>query len=383
MKRSADRILTTHTGSLPRPAELLNVFSGERRVDDPEVSGRVRDAVTDIVQRQVDAGIAVVGDGEMGKDSFATYMRHRLSGFSGRGEGVIQLTDLMDYPGLFSQWSQNQSAAVAEGMQPPACVGKIAVTDRQSLRLDIANLRAATRRLAPEEVFMTAASPGVIAAYCANHYYPSSEEYLAAIATAMREEYEAIIEAGFLLQLDCPDLAMCRHLQFQHLSLAEFRRVARLHIEVLNEATANIDPDRMRLHVCWGNYPGPHHHDVPLADIIDVVLDARPNGLLLEAANPRHAHEWEVFDEVVLPEGKVLVPGVIDSTINYVEHPDLVAQRLVRYASSVGAENVQAGADCGSSSIAGSSSVDGQVAWAKLQAMTEGARRASQRLARR
>lgn len=380
MKRSTDRILTTHTGSLPRPPALLSVFTGERQVDDAEYGRIVGESVDQIVRDQIDAGVDVLNDGEMSKESYSTYVRQRLSGFEGQGEAVISMADMADYPGFQERWAQTWGTRAGNVLQPPACNGEIKVKDRKLLQADIENLKRATAGSQAEDVFMSAASPGVIAAFFANHHYPSREDYLQAIGEAMKEEYEAIVDAGFVLQLDAPDQAMCRHLQFQHLSTDEFRAQARYDIEVLNHATANIDPDQMRIHLCWGNYEGPHHYDVALADIIDIVLGARPNAVLLEAANPRHEHEWQVFENVKLPDGKVLIPGVIDSTMNYIEHPDLIAQRLVRYGSLVGRENVMAGSDCGFGTGAATAYVEPQIVWAKFRAMAEGAKRATKQL---
>jgi 5-methyltetrahydropteroyltriglutamate--homocysteine methyltransferase len=381
VKRSTDRVLTTHTGSLPRPEPLRAVFTGQRHADDGAgFAALVTDSVNEIVRCQAEAGVDVLNDGEMSKESYSTYVHERLTGFGGQGEAVLEWSDLNEYPGYLQRWSKQWMTNAGEMLQPPACDGPIGVRDRELLRADIDNLRAAAQGVDAEDVFLSTASPGVIAAFFANHYYPSRDEYLQAIATAMREEYEAIAQAGFVLQLDCPDLAMCRHLQFQHLSTEQFRDQARVDIEMLNEATRNIDPDRMRLHLCWGNYEGPHHKDVPLRDIIDIVFDARPNGILLEAANPRHEHEWQVFEDIKLPEGKLLIPGVIDSTINYIEHPELIAQRLVRYGRLVGRENIMAGSDCGFGTGATTSYVDPEIVWAKFHAMAEGAKLATEQL---
>lgn len=378
MKRSVERILTTHTGSLPRPPALADALIRGLAVD----PGLVRQSVQDIVRQQVDAGVDVVNDGEMSKESYSTYVRQRLSGFEGEAESVIQLADLADYPAFLDQWMARVGPTAGSVLQPPACVQDIKVKDRAPLEADIQNLRDATSTsgVEPGNVFMSSASPGVVAAFFANHHYPNEEAFLAAIADAMREEYEAIAAAGFVLQLDCPDLAMCRHLQFSGLSLNEFRARAQLHLEVLNHATSKIDPDQMRIHLCWGNYEGPHHHDVPLRDIIDVVFEARANGISLEAANPRHEHEWRVFEDVKLPDGKVLIPGVIDSTMNYIEHPELIAQRLVRYASLVGQENVIGSSDCGFATGAGTAYVDPAIVWAKFAALAEGAKLATDEL---
>jgi 5-methyltetrahydropteroyltriglutamate--homocysteine methyltransferase len=304
-----------------------------------------------------------------------------LSGFEGDGERNVRMTDLDEFPAygemLVARRLGTRARPGENTVAPPACVGDIAVKDRSALEADIENLRQAGAAARPEELFMSSASPGVIALFFANHHYPTREAYVGAIAEAMREEYEAIAAAGFILQLDCPDLAMGRHFQFGDLGLEEFRREAWVNMEALNHATSAIDPDQMRIHLCWGNYEGPHHKDVPLADILDVALAARANGISIEAANPRHEHEWAIFEEVALPEGKVLIPGVIDSTNNYIEHPELVAQRLRRYVNLVGQENVLAGTDCGFGTAAQISTVHPDIAWAKLESLAEGARRAS------
>ena len=377
MQRSTDRVLTTHTGSLPRPPELLQMLYARERgsQDQADFEGTLSQAVADVVRRQAEAGIDVLNDGEMGKIGYSTYVKDRLTGFEGEG-AAIGLGDLVDFP-AFAQRMFSEVGEERSFLQMPACSGPIAVKDREQLRRDIENLRAARQGVEARDVFMTAASPGVIALFFANQHYPTREAYLAAIADAMREEYEAIVQAGFVLQLDCPDLAMGRHIQFNDATLEEFRRQATLNVEALNHATQRIDPDRMRMHLCWGNYEGPHHRDVELNDIVDIVLSARPNGVSLEACNPRHEHEWAVFEDVKLPDGKVLIPGVIDSTNNYVEHPELVAQRLRRYVQLVGQESVMAGSDCGFGTFAGFSTVDPAITWAKFQAMAEGARRAS------
>lgn len=378
MRRSSERILTTHTGSLPRPSYLLDVMTG---TDDAARTDAVRRAVSEVVARQIDSRVDVINDGEMSKESYSTYVRERLSGFEGEGEQAIGMPDLMEFPNFTERFMREVGPAAARVMTPPACTGPIAVKDRSQVANDIDHLRAAVAATGDDvEVFMSAASPGVVALFFANHHYPDRESYVAAIADAMREEYEAIADAGFLLQLDCPDLAMGRHIQFADASLDEFRAQARLNVEALNAATANIDPDRLRMHLCWGNYEGPHHHDVELRDIIDIVLDARPNAISLEACNPRHGHEWAVFEDVSLPDDKVLIPGVVDSTNNYIEHPQLVAQRLTRYADLIGRERVIAGTDCGFGTAAGVETVDPDIAWAKLDAMRRGAEIASDTL---
>ncbi len=380
MKRSVDRILTTHTGSLPRPPELLALMyakeDGQAKSEDVETA--VRDAVGDVVRRQAEAGVDVLNDGEMSKISYSTYVKDRLTGFEGES-AMVNIAEVADFP----EWGQRRFAESGTGMRyvrTPACVGPIELKDREPVARDIENLKAATEGVKAEDVFMTAASPGVIALFFVNHYYPSRDAYLSAITDAMRQEYEAIAAAGFVLQLDCPDLAMGHHLQFADRSLAEFRREAGRNVEALNAATTAIPPEQLRMHLCWGNYEGPHHLDVPLADIIDIVLSARPSAISLEACNPRHAHEWRLFEEVKLPDDKVLIPGVIDSTTNYIEHPELVAQRLVNYARLVGQERVMAGSDCGFGTFAGVSAVDPAITWAKLRSMAEGARLATEEL---
>ncbi len=373
MKRSTDRILTTHTGSLPRPAELVDML---RRAEAGEPGDRaafdaaVRAAVDDTVRKQVGAGVDVVNDGEQGKPGYATYVKDRVTGFGGQSRVTTVWAEGRDFPEYVARRTGNTRSSFPR----PYCDGPIAWRDFAAVQRDIDTLKAAVKGVEAAEVFMTAASPGVVSIFLANEYYPSREKYLEAIARVMKDEYEAIHAAGFVLQLDCPDLAMSRHNRFPDLSLPEFRKLVGLHVEVLNEATRAIPPDRMRLHLCWGNYEGPHHLDVPLRDIIDLVLQARPAGISFEGANPRHEHEWKIWKEVELPPGKVLIPGVIDSTTNFIEHPELVAERIARYASAVGRENVIAGTDCGFGTFADNDSVDARIAWAKLRALAEGAR---------
>jgi 5-methyltetrahydropteroyltriglutamate--homocysteine methyltransferase len=377
MRRSVDRFLTTHTGSLPRPPELTRLLMARERgeADAAALAAPVREAVAGIVAKQAQAGVDVVNDGEMSKASYSGYVRDRLTGFEGEGEQV-PIADFLEYPEYAQRWVQQNATEAGEFLNQPACVGEIRVKDPEAVATDIANLQAALSSLpagAVQEAFVTAAAPGVVGVFFGNHHYPSREAYLGAIGDAMRPEYEAIAGAGLLLQLDCPDLALGRHCQFPGLSLEEFRREARLSVQALNDATASIDPDQMRMHLCWGNYEGPHHLDVELEDIIDIVLEARPNGISIEACNPRHEHEWAVFENVKLPAGKVLIPGVIDSTNNYIEHPELIAQRLLRYARLVGRENVIGGSDCGFATAAGILTVDPAITWAKLEAMRRGA----------
>ena len=380
MQRSVERILTTHTGSLPRPDDLTDLLLARDRrepYDAGALEARARTAVADIVRRQVAAGVDVVNDGEQSKASYATYGKDRLSGFDQppRDPGARRIPrDVAEFPGLVAE-RQKQSGGSAEVQ--PSCTGPVAYHGMAALEQDLANFQAALAASPATDAFMTSASPGVMAGRMANEYYPNEEAYLAALADAMRPEYEAIVAAGFVLQLDCPDLGSAGSAAP---SVEVHRRNMARRIEALNHAVANIPADRMRLHVCWGNYEGPHHYDVPLGEIIDVLFTAKPAGLSFEAANPRHAHEWQIFEDVRLPDGKVLIPGVLDSTTNYVEHPDLIAQRISQYARLVGRENVIAGSDCGFATWAGPRAVDPDVVWAKVEAMAEGARRASRAL---
>ncbi len=381
MKRSTERFLTTHTGSLPRPEDLIRTMFAKEEgvpVEPAALARRIRSAVAETVARQVDAGIDIVNDGEMSKPSYATYIKDRLDGFGGSSH-PLQYQDLVDFPELARRVFGDPGRA---RRKTPGCNGPIAVRDAAAAASDVDNLAAALGAVTAEEGFLTAASPGLISLFFHNGHYPSHEAYLFAIAEAMRGEYETVAKAGFILQLDCPDLAMGRHIQYAGLSTAEFRQRAGLHIEALNHAVAGIPPERMRLHLCWGNYEGPHHCDVPLKDIIDVVFAARPAGLSFEAANPRHAHEWTVFETVKLPEGKVLIPGVLESKTNFIEHPELIAQRIGRYARLVGRENVIAGSDCGYGTWVGQAAVDPAVVWAKLAALAEGARLATREFSR-
>jgi len=376
MKRSTERFLTTHTGSLPRPADLIRMMFAKEEgvpVDAAALAARIRAAVAEVVRRQAEAGVAVVNDGEMSKPSYATYPKDRLTGFGGASH-ALSYRDLVDFPELAKRVFGDPGRS---RRKTPACTGPVAVRDRAAAASDVANLKAALADVRAEEGFMTAASPGVIALFFKNEHYKDYETYLFAIADAMRHEYETVAGAGLVLQIDCPDLAMGRHIQFADLDLKDFRRMAGLHVAALNHALANVASDRVRLHLCWGNYEGPHHYDVPLADIIDVVFQAKPEGLSFEAANPRHAHEWKLFETVKLPPGKVLIPGVLESKTNFIEHPELVAQRIGRYAKLVGRENVIAGSDCGYGTWVGQAAVDADVVWAKLAAMAEGARLAT------
>ena len=376
MKRSVDRILTTHTGSLPRPPDLLamlEALDAGTLEDRAAFDARVRAATQEIVRLQAEAGADVVNDGEQGKVGYSTYVRQRLTGFGGEST-VRGRADWADFPEAAARAERRSTVA------RPACNGPVEWEDRAAVERDTANLRAALDGAQVTEAFMTAASPGVIAHFLPNQHYPSREAYLARLADVMKEEYDAVHRAGFVLQIDCPDLAMGRHLGFPESSSAEFVKIAEGNIEALNHALRDIPADRMRLHLCWGNYQGPHHRDIPLKEILRAVLKARPQGLSFEGANPRHEHEWVVFREIRLPDDKVIIPGVLDTTTNFIEHPELVAQRLVRYAEAVGRERVIAGSDCGFATFGRSNLVEPEIAWAKLRAMAEGARLASARL---
>jgi 5-methyltetrahydropteroyltriglutamate--homocysteine methyltransferase len=376
MIRSTERFLTTHTGSLPRPDDLIRMMYAKEEgvpIDRAGLSARVRTAVADVVQKQADAGVDLVNDGELSKPSYATYVKDRLAGFGGSGNTFVY-QDLADFPKLQQRVFGDPGRS---RRKTPACNAPISVRDPQAAVDDADNLKAALAGVTAAGAFMSAASPGVVSLFFRNEHYPSQETYLYAIAEAMRHEYETVAKAGFVLQIDCPDLAMGRHIQYYKSDLKEFRKAAQMHIEAMNHALANIPADQLRIHVCWGNYEGPHHYDVPLADVIDLVFKARANAISFEAANPRHAHEWTVFESVKLPDGKVLIPGVIESKSNFIEHPELVAQRIARYAKLVGRENVIAGSDCGYGTWVGQAAVDADVVWAKLAALAEGARIAS------
>jgi 5-methyltetrahydropteroyltriglutamate--homocysteine methyltransferase len=376
MKRSTDRFLTTHTGSLPRPEDLIRMMYAKEEgvpVDAAALSQRVAAAVDEVVRKQAAAGVDVVNDGEMSKPSYATYIKDRLSGFGGTGNTFVY-QDLAGFPNLAKRVFGDPGRS---RRKTPACNAAIGVRNPQAVEADVDHLKAALANVGAQEAFLTAASPGVVSLFFRNEHYATEEDYLFAIAEAMRQEYEAIAGAGIILQIDCPDLGMGRHIQHADLSLAEWRKKAELHVEALDHAVANIPPEQLRMHLCWGNYEGPHHCDVPLADVIDIVFHARPSAIAIEAANPRHAHEWKLFETVKLPDGKLLIPGVIESKSNFIEHPELVAQRIGRYAKLVGRENVIAGSDCGFGTWVGQAAVDPDVVWAKMAAMAEGARIAS------
>ena len=382
MKTSTDRILTTHVGSLPRSKAVTQVlFDRDAGVEADRAAGDavIAAAVRDIVRRQVEAGVDVVSDGEMSKISYATYIKDRISGFEGdtpREPGL----DLIEFPNLLKKLADTGATAK---YKRPRCVAEIRVKDMAPVETDVRNLAAAVAVSAPTDAFINAASPGVIALFQPNDFYKTQDEYLEAVAEAMRPEYEAIAASGLLLQIDAPDLGMGRHTMYKTRSDADYLGLAERHVEVLNHALRNVASDRVRMHMCWGNYEGPHHHDMPMRQLLPVVAKARPQALLFEAANPRHAHEWAVFREITIPDDKILIPGVITSTSNYVDHPELIAERLGRFAGIVGRERVIAGSDCGFSTFAGFGPVDPDIAFMKFQAMAEGARLASAKLWKR
>jgi len=379
MKTSTDRILTTHVGSLPRPQDVVDLLFAQDRgeaYDQAQFDETMRRAVSDTVKKQEECGIDVVSDGETSKISYATYIRHRLTGFEGDSARPTP-QDLDDYPEYRDRLVKAGHSAT---YKRPVCKGPIKVKDLKPVEHDIARMKEALAKVKVVEGFMNAVSPGTIAVFQPNDYYPSHEKYLEALAEAMREEYELIVKSGLLLQLDCPDLAMGRHSRFKNLSDEEFLRYAEMQVEALNHALANVPADRVRLHVCWGNYEGTHIHDMDCMKIFPIAIKVKPMALLIEGANPRHEHEWEAWTKIKLPEGKVLVPGVVASSSNYVEHPEVVAQRLLRYANVVGRERVIAGTDCGFGTFAGFGPVFPAFAWMKLRSLVEGAKIASKKL---
>ena len=378
MRYSVDRILTSHVGSLPRTKAVTDVLFARAggKAAEPAGDAVISGAVADVVKRQVGIGLDVVSDGEMSKISYATYISERLTGFDGdtpREPGQ----DLVEYPGLLAKLAERGATAK---YRRPRCIGAIGIKDLEPLRKDLANMRAAVDSSQPADAFLNAASPGVIALFQPNDFYPTQNDYLEALAESMRVEYEAIVAAGFLVQIDAPDLAMGRHTMYRNRSVEEFLELAAMHIEVLNHALRNVPADKARMHVCWGNYEGPHHHDIPLAQLLPVVVKAKPQALLFEVANPRHAHEWTVFRDSDVPEEKILIPGVLSTTTNYIEHPLLVAERLERFADVVGRERVIAGTDCGFGTFGGFGPVEPEIAYRKLASLVEGAQIASSRL---
>jgi 5-methyltetrahydropteroyltriglutamate--homocysteine methyltransferase len=384
MKTSTDRILTTHTGSLPRPQPLVDLILAREQGQAPDAAAfeaAVAKAVNEIVALQVAAGIDIVSDGEMSKPSYTTYIRHRVAGIAPdpraaeKGRDIMIGRDLLAHPDFARQRGNFSDTPF------PGCVGELRYQDRSALDRDLVHLKAAADKEKPTDVFMTAPSPGILTRFIINLHYPSEDAYLAALADMIKTEYRAIVDAGFVLQIDAPDLASARNNQYRHLSDDEFRKIAGRNIAALNAATEGLPADRMRLHICWGNYEGPHTHDLPVTKIIDIACKARPQAISIEAANPRHDHEWEDLKEVAIPDDKILIPGVIDSTTNFVEHPRLVAQRILRYAEVVDRERLIAGVDCGfGTAVRREPMVADSIVWAKLAALSEGAAIASKRL---
>lgn len=375
------KIKTTHVGSLPRGDELTPLLLARDKgepYDAAEFDAKVSAAVDAAVKMQVDAGVSVVSDGELGKVGYSTYMIERLSGFGGHIDRK-PAADLAEVPNLARKLSAIMGS---QEFVRASCIGPVRKVTLQPLHDDIRRFKAAlANHAAPDtEAFMNAASPGLITAFQVNRHYPSHEAYLADLADAMREEYETIVNEGFYLQLDCPDLAMSRHTGYQDMSEEDFLKVAAANVEALNAATANIPPEKMRMHICWGNYEGPHDHDIPLERVVDIVTKARPATILFEGANPRHEHEWTVWRDAKLPDHKILAPGLIDTCSNYIEHPELIAQRIERFASFVGADRVVASTDCGFGTFAGYGKLDPIVTWRKLKSLREGADIAATRL---
>ncbi len=379
MKTSTERILTTHVGSLPRPQDVVDLLFAQDRgepVDQALFDSTMKRGVADAIQKQQESGVDIVSDGETSKISYATYIRHRLTGFEGDSSRPTP-QDLDDFP-------EYRDRLVAAGhsatYKRPVCKGPIKVKDLSGLQKDIDNMKAALATAKVTEGFMNAVSPGTIAVFQPNEYYPSHEAYLGALADAMQAEYEMIVNSGLLLQLDCPDLAMGRHTRFKKLSDQEFLRNAEMQVEALNHALANVPADRVRLHVCWGNYEGSHVHDMDCHKIFPIAIKVKPMALLVEGSNPRHEHEYQAWKDIKLPDDKVLVPGVISSSSNYVEHPEVVAMRLMNYANVVGRERVIAGTDCGFGTFAGFGAVYPAFCWMKMKALAEGAAIASKKL---
>jgi 5-methyltetrahydropteroyltriglutamate--homocysteine methyltransferase len=378
MQRSTDRILTTHTGSLPRTAKVVELLLAEQEKPGArraELNAAVRAAIMHVVQKQIECGIDIINDGEQGRTDYTVHVLDRLAGFAGESTPPLG-TGEAEFPELAQLLTQFASPF----QYRPACTGEVSWKYWHAAQADIEMSKAAMQGANATELFMTSPSPGQIARYLKNKHYKTEEAYVYALADVMKREYKAIVDAGFILQLDCPDLAMLRHTVYLDKSLADFRKVIAVNVAALNHAVADIPADRMRTHVCWGSTVAPHHTDVPLIDIIDIVLTAKPTAVSFPAANARHEHEWKIWREVKLPAGKVIVPGVIDSTVNTVEHPEVVADRILNFANVVGRENVIAGVDCGFGTFAGRVQVDSKIVWLKLQSLAEGARRASAQL---
>ena len=378
MKRSTDRILTTHTGSLPRTAKVVKLLLAEQEKPGArraELAAAVRDAVAGVVRKQIECGLDIINDGEQGRTDYTVHVLDRLTGFEGESSAPLGTGD-EEFPELAALLKQFASPF----QNRPACSGPVDWKDFAAAQADIDTAKAAMHGSKAQEFFMTSPSPGQIARYLKNKYYPTEEAYVFALADVMRREYAAIVEAGFILQLDCPDLAMLRHTVYLNKSLYDFRKIIATNVEALNHAVRGLPHERMSMHVCWGSTLAPHHTDVELKDIIDIVLTARPLAVSFPGANPRHEHEWKIWRDVKLPQRKIIIPGVIDSTSNFVEHPELVADRIMNYAGVVGRENMIAGVDCGFGTFAGRVQVDSKIVWLKLQSLTEGARRASKQL---
>lgn len=390
MRRNTDRILTSHVGSLPRPRDLLDLLE-ERETGGTYKAAvleqRIASAIDDSVRQQQSCGIDIINDGENSKTSYTLYVRDRLLGVGPKPPDrelpkTAQHRDLMDHPGMIERTARiNQGMSWFDRAKPPAAVGKVSYGDGKALEKDLSNLRAAVERSGVPEAFMNSASPGVLTKFVPDMHYGNEDAYLADLADAMSVEYEAVVAAGFVLQIDAPDFGSARHNQYQDLDEAGFLRIAERNVEAVNHATRNIAPERMRMHVCWGNYEGPHTHDIPLSSLYPVIMKARPAGLLIEGANPAHAHEWEDVKRLGLPDDKILLPGVIDTTTNFVENPRLVAQRIRQWADAVGRERVIASTDCGFATFAGPNNpVIESVVWEKLRALAKGAELASDAL---
>jgi len=378
MHRSTSRILTTHTGSLPRTAKVVELLlaedknPGSRRA---ELCSAVAEAVKYVVGKQVECGLDIINDGEQGRTDYTVHVLKRLTGFEGEsaapmGTGEPEFPELAEILKHFASPFQYR----------PACNGPVGWKDWPAALADIEIAKAATKSVKAEDFFYTSPSPGQIARYLKNKYYKTEEEYIFALADVMRKEYQAIVEAGFVLQLDCPDLAMLHHMVYPDIPLAAYRKIISINVAALNHAVRDLPSERMRMHVCWGSTVAPHHTDVEIKDIVDVVLTGRPHAVSFPAANARHEHEWKVWRDVKLPAGKIIIPGVIDSTVNTVEHPEVVCDRILNFANVVGRENVIAGVDCGFGTFAGRVQVDSKIVWMKLASLTEGARRASKQL---
>jgi len=374
----ADRILTTHTGSLPRTAKVVELLLAEQQrpgARKAELDAAVDAAVRAVVQKQAECGLDIVNDGEQGRTDYTVHVMHRLSGFEGEsapplGTGDEEFPELAEILKHFASPFQHR----------PACNGPVGWKDWPAAQADIDRAKKAVAGVAAVDFFYTSPSPGQVARYLKNKYYKSEEDYIFALADAMRREYQAIVEAGFILQLDCPDLAMLRHMVYLDLPLAEYRKIIATNVAALNHAVRDLPPERMRMHVCWGSTVAPHHTDVEMKDIVDIILSGRPHAVSFPAANARHEHEWKIWREVKLPDGKKIIPGVIDSTVNTVEHPEVVCDRILDFASVAGRDNVIAGVDCGFGTFAGRVQVDSKIVWLKLASLVEGARRASEQL---